>query len=336
MRHLFCIITFSFMFCLQAFGQFQETYLIRLPQGNVSCDQQAAELKDRYLLARPQAVIQSRCVGDFVIRDKNKDYHFNSVEIYYEIAWTDYTSRITPHVYSHAIDGMRSVRRAQGMYSDLGLCLKELPKRVDEFRRYVNANVFAATCERGESSTPVSFTARIDTIGKTETDIYSEQGLAEQYQVAPFKGAIERMIKNENGVIVDQRDSFFYYYGKDPIDVHTGNFGRMSARECQSQIHEVESLMAQEELKSFVVGCLKSEVNPKNPLSLEGVWNGFPNFSYQTVNEAYSRFEDCMSDKTRYYEDAKRRGTKLKAGICHLNFYSIGSDNPTYELELYN
>lgn len=313
----------------------EETYLIRLPREAISCDQEAQILKERYQRLKPTVPIESRCIGDFVIRDKKKDFHFNSIEMRYSVSWEDRASLIVSHFYSHTLDGSRFSSRAHGMYSDLNSCLKELPQHIREFGIHTKTSPLAATCEPGKASDSISYAVRIDTVGKTEVDIYAEQDLPARMQVPAFKKSIEQMIADIKGVIVARKDGYTYYYAKAPIEPHFFNFGSMTLEECKSQIKDAELILAYDRLTSTAVGCTQNEYNPSGPVALEAVWNHFHMFNQQRIDDTFYRFSDCMNEKARLIEDAQRRGYRVKAGVCSLDIYRRTDDTQIYKLDLY-
>lgn len=327
----FILIFYSF----QVWADFEEYYHIKIPQSQKSCEQEATDLARRFSAQGKPVTSQAKCSGAFTIRQNKVDYRFYGLEIKYTLKFEDLPSRIHSSYYGHGLLGNKTVFNDEGMYSDLNLCLKELPSRIKEYASYTQHPVLAATCERGTSAIRSSFTVRIDTVGKPAIDLASIEDFSEHYNEAPFNLAVQNMIESTGGHIVAHKDGYFYYYSQQVVEPQSQQFGSMRKSDCKEQIDDLRGILQMHKATETTVGCSHRTYGMETFAHLDGLWNHFHLFHMETQPETYSFFSECDRDKSRVIDSKKNLGQDFHFGICRYNSFTRNEEEAIYSLDLY-
>ncbi len=314
-----------------AAGQF---YRIKVPVGILNCEQEAAELGQRYSLITNTSPISVSCSGPSKIISENTEYKLFVLDLNYKTPIDYKTQEINTFYYGASfLEGQAS--NIQGMYSSMKECLTDRPFRVGEFEEQTKAYVLASTCEKATSSTDKSYILRVDTVGTPKVQLFSVNDSEDNFKDEIFKRSTERLINLNNGHIVSHVGGFIYYFAEQTINPRSENFGDMSQTECQEQLGAIQNIVQKHVNGQSIVGCAHYLYGGQNLVSLRALWNHFAYFDMTTPTSTYSDYNECNRDKSRVIVQSQGLGQTVLGAICRLQEKGSNNINGPYEMDIY-
>lgn len=334
MKHQIFTLVVMGIISLGARANENRFYRIKVPVHQISCEQEATKLGDRYRELSKTSALTVRCGGTTKIVNQQKEFLFYILDLQYSVPEDIVLPMIQSTYYGRPILGSGASNQ-YGLYSELSECLKDLSKRTKEFFEVTNHPVLASTCERAVSEYKTTFVVRIDTLGSPKIHLDVVDGFTSEFKTAPLNKAVEKIILANAGVIVAREDNFIYFYSKTTISPYRHSFGDMRKNECQRQLPELNRILKILPAKEVTTGCLSYELSEKTLERIEAVWNQFRILTSYREQEFYYGFDECLSDRERAISQWRSRGYPVNAALCVLADYLNTEEQDRYVMDIY-
>lgn len=332
------LVLFTFIFFKTAFGQTLNgpySYSIKIFETPNSCEVEAQNLVHRFRWQSGyQATAEGSCRGLSTWTDQRRTFNFFVLDVTYSLPPESLALKPISSYYGRSIRGANQ-NNLEGIHSSLKECLNDLERRSQEFVQHSGSELLAATCERAALDYKPSYVIRLDTLGAPKVPLHVTENLQTLYLADPFKKSVEKMIRENQGTVVEYKDSFYYYYAPKKITPLVVRFGGMRKSECQTQLQVLEALLGSALKPGSTLGCPPFPLEPDQFSHLSAVLNNQFYSPAHTVHEFYSNFSECERDKEYRIQQIRQRGQKVRVALCRINEHSLQPHLATYRMDLY-
>ena len=313
-KKIFFIITFllSTNLVLAEIPTYQ--YRVRIPATELSCQQEATKLAERFFISTQIPGVTSSCQGIINATFDGVNVHLYSLQI-------DYKAKLHPNLNSASLGGiMDSMSRSleSGAFASYADCLNQIQDQSQNFEHATGLIALSAYCS------PVEFLdgykLQIEGFGKAKRQLeifHLDFGANE----ADLKQEILIYMTGHGAHIVRSVGDAVLYYAEDQIGILQQDFGSFhKSSDCIAQIEAATLIFKNAGSKSApIVRCLNN-ANTYGQYNLSGLSDSYDYFVQEELPTKYYSFSECFEDRTR---ELKLHSDALGA-ICGENLFKNG------------
>lgn len=312
------------------------SYRIKVPVSDLTCEQEALKLGQRLRELAKITDPTAHCTGNASITSNGKKYPFYILDLTFTLPKGQIENPIQSTYYGIPTFG-QELNNYDGMYLDLNDCLRELPTRTAEFTNLTKKPIFAATCEKALSEFEVSYTLRIDSIGKLEMKLMATHDFGIGKVPSIWLESIQKIIEANKGTVVGHTRNYIYFYSPTIIHPSHKSYGEYQENECQTQIDNLRAILADKNPLEVTIRCVQYPLRKMKLERLEVMLNGYQFPTTTTVNETYGDLNECLQDRERILARRNQAKEPTTGALCRMtDNFNPDYDDPSYKLDIYH
>jgi hypothetical protein len=280
-------------------------YWTRIPEKNVDCQKDAAELAGNFFRATSIRPLEVKCLSTAEIREEGKVFRVHSVDLTYRAR-----EKLSPYL---AILGLSSESMEptgiSGVYSTYRACLEDLRTQVEIFESQTRQLAVSAFCEKSAVPYFGSHVAKITGFGTPYFRLFSSTF---KYQGAPsqeFRNRVLALFSNLGAKVARVWGNEVLYYSSEKLPILHFFFSNFSSTDqCQSQTEDLKELLSKAGASEVLLDCfsLRKEVlTVRRSLEAVVVGNVWLGRDFGNTGPTYESFEECLSDRPRVLQLAR-------------------------------
>lgn len=306
-------------------------YWVRVPATNLSCEDEARAMGERFQLGARVAVESAVCRGTVQGKFGKETGSLYSILITYraDYALTPYTAALEPPTLSPMYTDA-----AYATYAD---CVADIAAQSAAFTANTKLTAVSARCDVTRSAME-GFAMMIDGFPERNDSGYGFPAASLYVFKLQFSGELDGeilptsrgILEGAGGTVVRTAGTTFYYYSATPVSLRMMTFGYFESMEqCETQVSAAQEVYTNSGAKRVYLRCLKD----LSGASLSGLADGTDYVSRNYAQSGvYFSMEECMGDRPRMLDEMRRRYSTIYGAICHPTL--TGNDG-RYDMDLY-
>lgn len=299
-------------------------YWVRIPQTNISCEEEANRLALKFETATQLKVTEKLCRGTIDATMGKEKVKLYSLLLTYPAEQK--VSIKSTQLEATSFGRYHSPKPAYDTYSD---CVADLENQVQHFERQTQLPAIAAFCDRAKS-TLTGFALEIQSAGKPAAELNAF--LLETPEVdARLEQDVRQFVESLGAQVVRDRGTTLFYYSAKPLSIRQPIFSNFTSPErCERQIEAIHAILRDSGSTKAYVRCLPSSNGMFTRTYT--LADGWAFLSRSEAEDVYYSFDECMSDRTRVLNERKNHWNAAVGALCVEN--PLGDDR--FKMEIYS
>lgn len=314
-------LSFVLLFSAAAFAGDPQTYhyFARIPQSQLSCQDEANALAARFTAATQIAVTAAKCTDQPKLTAEGQDYELYSIDLTYSVLPEN-----QPMQYTAVLgDGMNYGVTAHGnaYYDTYADCLADLAAQSSMYAAQTQLSLVAGYCVSEADLDTAQYSMKLESFGTPASRLYGLDVQSAQNRTSkPFYDAVLGLLTESGAKITRTTNTMVVYYAPEQAAITQAEMGIFdNADECKVQLDSVHTLFSATGATHVVESCLPLSDNPSaKAVSMEVAYNTsdivMGDNGYGSHN--YYSFAECMADRDRAFAAASQTMAKALGGLC--------------------
>jgi hypothetical protein len=293
----FLVLTLIFSFSASghaASRQLNFFYKAHVPATDLSCQEQANLLQERFISSTGITNAKAECRARIPFIEAGNTYQIDSLQV-------NYSSHAEAIVYAadfqiNSLDE-DSLAPYPG-YDSYQKCLNDIENQTHEFEQRTKLQVVAAFCQNKSLAGLPLFTMRIEAFGRPQTKLQHTNLGLDPKDDPTFFSDIQKLVTEQKIQVVKKFERVIFYYADQPLRMRHLSLGYFkNLNECQSQLSESEALLTRSGSSRALAKCI--DIYGVHQLLSFGLGNRMIFSDYGSGSEKYYSMTECTQDRER-------------------------------------